>query len=319
MAREDAQGWQKVAVPAGEEGPRQAPGAGERGAEALEGIDGERIEGSDMEVSSSDDESHEDEDEDEDTCLHRKRRVAILEEEMPLAPAPDEAGLVEEVLTWSEIYHQPHALAESTTIGKWETSTRGVASRIMRKMGYVPGAGLGPEGEGIMNPVMAKWKRDKTGVGVEPEGGLNEMGDEDGYGRKKSKRRRGGRKKQVLARGLKEAEEKEDKGVVQVLSSVLMKGYGRAMQRKAEDGTTLQELTASMLHAREALGLANKQLQSLQAALERNKNQDVTRREIEQKMKLVRQHAAELQKDLERIQGKQDRLSGKKVSSKHFF
>ena len=36
-------------------------------------------------------------------------------------------------------------------------------------------------------------------------------------------------------------------------------------------------------------------------------------------MKLVRQHAAELQKDLERIQGKQDRLSGKKVSSKHFF
>ena len=30
------------------------------------------------------------------------------------------------------------------------------------------GAGLGPEGEGIMNPIMAKWKRDKTGVGVEP-------------------------------------------------------------------------------------------------------------------------------------------------------
>ena len=31
------------------------------------------------------------------------------------------------------------------------------------------GAGLGPEGEGIMNPLIAKTKNDKTGLGCDPE------------------------------------------------------------------------------------------------------------------------------------------------------
>ncbi|KAJ1473359.1 hypothetical protein T484DRAFT_1973178 [Baffinella frigidus] len=206
-------------------------------------------------------------------------------------------------------------------LGKWESSTRGVASRIMRNMGYVHGAGLGPEGEGIMNPIMAKWKRDKTGVGVEPDQGLEEM-DDDEADATGTKRKRGGRKKQVLARGMKDkddAKKADPKGVVHVLSSMLMKGYGKAMLRKAEDGSTAKELTGSMLHAREAHNLANKQLQSLEAALERNKNNQSTRSEIESKMKLVKQHASELKRDQDRIQGKQDRLSGKKVQGKNFF
>jgi hypothetical protein len=32
-------------------------------------------------------------------------------------------------------------------------------------MGYVDGAGLGPDGEGILHPVAAGWKTDKRGLG----------------------------------------------------------------------------------------------------------------------------------------------------------
>jgi hypothetical protein len=41
--------------------------------------------------------------------------------------------------------------------------------RIMRLMGYVDGAGLGPDGEGILNPIAVTWKADKRGLG-DPDG-----------------------------------------------------------------------------------------------------------------------------------------------------
>lgn len=40
-------------------------------------------------------------------------------------------------------------------LGEWEAHTRGLGSRLMGRMGWVPGVGLGKNGEGRVEPVPA--------------------------------------------------------------------------------------------------------------------------------------------------------------------
>ncbi|KAJ1529230.1 hypothetical protein ONE63_006033 [Megalurothrips usitatus] len=43
----------------------------------------------------------------------------------------------------------------TSALGAWEQHTKGIGSRLMEKMGYVIGTGLGPSGEGRVEPVEA--------------------------------------------------------------------------------------------------------------------------------------------------------------------
>ncbi|KAB7501857.1 Zinc finger CCCH-type with G patch domain-containing protein, partial [Armadillidium nasatum] len=43
----------------------------------------------------------------------------------------------------------------TTKLGEWEKYTKGIGSKLMAKMGYIVGTGLGPKGEGRVDPVSA--------------------------------------------------------------------------------------------------------------------------------------------------------------------
>ncbi|XP_071087454.1 tuftelin-interacting protein 11-like [Haliotis cracherodii] len=62
----------------------------------------------------------------------------------------------------------PHFLKghhETREFGDWEKHTRGIGQRILQKMGYKPGEGLGTEGQGITTPVTAVKRKGKGAIG----------------------------------------------------------------------------------------------------------------------------------------------------------
>ncbi|KAJ3300382.1 hypothetical protein HK104_001345 [Borealophlyctis nickersoniae] len=73
----------------------------------------------------------------------------------------DEAVSVEGAKALSSTFHYD----DGEKMGSWEAHTKGIGSRLLAKMGYQPGAGLGKAGEGIVRPVEAELVPTGKGLG----------------------------------------------------------------------------------------------------------------------------------------------------------
>ncbi|CAN1290335.1 Zinc finger CCCH-type with G patch domain-containing protein [Linum perenne] len=66
-----------------------------------------------------------------------------------------------------EAYDEKALVIDSAKVGAFELHTKGFGSKMMAKMGYIEGAGLGKDGQGMAAPIQAIQRPKSLGLGVQ--------------------------------------------------------------------------------------------------------------------------------------------------------
>ncbi|KAG7244007.1 hypothetical protein INR49_006168 [Caranx melampygus] len=92
------------------------------------------------------------------------------DDDAPSAPSPPRSTAPKKLQMGNFRGHQSQRFAggiqSGQGIGGWEKHTKGIGQKLLQKMGYQPGKGLGKNAQGIINPIEAKVRKGKGAVGA---------------------------------------------------------------------------------------------------------------------------------------------------------
>uniref|UniRef100_A0A0D9VM25 G-patch domain-containing protein n=1 Tax=Leersia perrieri TaxID=77586 RepID=A0A0D9VM25_9ORYZ len=186
-----------------------------------------------------------------------------------------------------ESIHQGLGLLESKNLGgvqsdtvifaKWENHTRGVASKMMAKMGYREGMGLGVSGQGMVDPIPVKVLPPKQSL--DHAVAASEVNDSVGSGKKRSRGGKRKREKKFAEQARAAKAEEEERSVFSFINSQLVGqdvAEGSAMKSKKEssgqaNGHAKKEDRRSLLAYDDEVKELRSRVEKLEEMMKRNR------------------------------------------------
>ncbi|XP_065917510.1 zinc finger CCCH-type with G patch domain-containing protein-like [Dysidea avara] len=201
----------------------------------------------------------------------------------------------------------------TTTLGYWEEHTNGIGSKLLQKMGYVYGKGLGKKGEGRLEPVEIVIL--PNGLSLDACIKLKESKKLRTVGEQPSKRRCRKKRKQAMQKAANTTEPKDETHFFNFLEKTLQ---SQSKAGNAEDNAKAQvnkmsgqTLNVELFKLDEDKKVIEKKIQSLRSALQRHRGRD------KQMESHVTSKLQEAQKTLKQLQDRETLIQTKVSQNKN--